>query len=417
MMKILKQDPLLKNTVLYLILSVLVGFIILNLFHIKQIESIYEQHINITNGIVGELLEKYPQEELSIIDSINNINQKSISRGNEFFIKYGYNAKSIFNDENFKSYAIKSIGVFLSISILLILAYILIIKKLFNNILDLILNVSHYIDNFLNNDYKVVTYEEKEGLFMMVTSKLNHLGKKLELEINKLNVEKEDLKSLVTDISHQLKTPLSSIKLYNSILKEDDIKIEERHEFLDRNEKSIVKLHNLIDALVNISRLESGMIEIKPQNSSIKQTVIKAMNACYIKAMDKDISIDLNEFDDLHIPHDIKWTEEAIFNVLENAIKYTKEGGNIDINVSSTINYLRIDIKDNGIGINKDDINNIFKRFYRSNDKYVKKNEGSGVGLYLTRKILEQQGGSIIATKNINGGSTFSLLLQKCETN
>lgn len=154
------------------------------------------------------------------------------------------------------------------------------------------------------------------------------------------------------------------------------------------------------------------MIKIKPECLNIKNTIIKAVNSVYIKAINKNIEINLDKFEDLKINHDEKWTEEAIFNILDNAIKYTDSNGNIDIKISQTINYLRIDIKDNGIGINKDEINNLFKRFYRS--KEAKDIEGSGVGLYLSRKIIEAQGGSIIANKNIDKGSTFSLLLQKC---
>ncbi|MGL5717142.1 MAG: sensor histidine kinase [Paraclostridium sp.] len=109
------------------------------------------------------------------------------------------------------------------------------------------------------------------------------------------------------------------------------------------------------------------------------------------------------------MPHDSKWTEESIFNVLENAVKYTPDNKNVEIEVSHTINFVRVDIKDKGIGIDKSEYNNIFKRFYRSEE--VEEIEGSGVGLYLTRKILEQQGGNIIVSSEKGQGSKFSLFL------
>ncbi|WP_154658895.1 sensor histidine kinase [[Clostridium] dakarense] len=273
-------------------------------------------------------------------------------------------------------------------------------------------NISDYIDNFIKNNYKVEEKLEEDGIFMSLISRTKDLGKKLDIELNKLNNEKENLKSLITDISHQLKTPLASISLYNSILLEDDISKEDRKTFVIQNEESTKKLHNLIDSLVNISRLESSMIKINPECINIKNTIIKAVKSVYIKAINKNIEINLDEFEDLKVNHDKKWTEEAIFNVLDNAIKYTEDNGNIDIKISQTISYLRIDIKDNGIGINKEELNNLFKRFYRG--KEAKDIEGSGVGLYLSRKIVEAQGGSIVASKNIDKGSTFSLLLQKC---
>ena len=174
---------------------------------------------------------------------------------------------------------------------------------------------------------------------------------------------------------------------------------------------SINKLHNLIDSLVNISRLEASMINIKIENKSIKQTLIKAINSTVPKANQKNININIEDVEDIEIPHDTKWTEESIFNVLENAVKYSSENKDINVQVSETINFIRIDIKDNGIGIDKSEYNNIFKRFYRS--EKVDDIEGSGIGLYLSRKILEKQGGNIIVSSQKEQGSKFSLFLTK----
>ena len=122
--------------------------------------------------------------------------------------------------------------------------------------------------------------------------------------------------------------------------------------------------------------------------------------------------MELNEFEDIYVEHDARWSEEAIFNIIENAIKYSTSKSKIYIDVSKTINYVRIDIKDSGIGIKKEDYNEIFKRFYRGSSKEVKSTEGSGVGLYLSRKILEKQGGNIIVKSEIGNGSKFSLFFQ-----
>ena len=192
---------------------------------------------------------------------------------------------------------------------------------------------------------------------------------------------------------------------------EEELDDEDRIEFLKTNEMSINKLHNLIDSLVNISRLEASMINIKIENKSIKQTLIKAINSTVPKANQKNININIEDFEDIEIPHDTKWTEESIFNVLENAVKYSSENKDINVQVSETINFIRIDIKDNGIGIDKSEYNNIFKRFYRS--EKVDDIEGSGIGLYLSRKILEKQGGNIIVSSQKEQGSKFSLFLTK----
>ena len=174
---------------------------------------------------------------------------------------------------------------------------------------------------------------------------------------------------------------------------------------------SINKLHNLIDSLVNISRLEASMINIKKEDKSIKQTLTKAIDSVKAKANLKNIKISVTDFEDKIILHDSKWTEESIFNILENGVKYTHDNGKIEVSLQETINFIRIDIKDNGIGIDKSEFNNIFKRFYRS--EKVEEVEGSGVGLYLSRKIIESQGGNIIVSSKIGQGSKFSLFLTK----
>ena len=161
----------------------------------------------------------------------------------------------------------------------------------------------------------------------------------------------------------------------------------------------------------SVKELEQVFTNIKIENKSIKQTLIKAINSTVPKANQKNININIEDFEDIEIPHDTKWTEESIFNVLENAVKYSSENKDINVQVSETINFIRIDIKDNGIGIDKSEYNNIFKRFYRS--EKVDDIEGSGIGLYLSRKILEKQGGNIIVSSQKEQGSKFSLFLTK----
>ncbi|MBO3443965.1 HAMP domain-containing sensor histidine kinase [Clostridium sp. CCUG 7971] len=411
MINIFRKEPLLKKVTIKISLVFLLSVLILNIFHITQLDKLYKEQINLTENIVGQLALEYPNDEANIVKAIKYKDESIKEKGKNILEKYGYKEDSILSS-NSKAIIYKSVVVFFLVSIISLILNINLLSKFFKEVIKTIENISYYIDNFIKNNYEVEDEFEQDGIFMSLISRIKDLGKKLNNQLYKLNDEKENLKSLVTDISHQLKTPLASISLYNSILLEDDISKEDRKNFVIQNEESTKKLHNLIDSLVNISRLESSMITIKPECKNIKKTIIKAINSIYIKAMDKNIEINLDEFEDININHDQKWTEEAIFNILDNGVKYTKNDGNIDIKISQTINYLRIDIKDNGIGINKEEINNLFKRFYRGKDtKYI---EGSGVGLYLSRKIVEAQGGSIIASKNIDKGSTFSLLLQKC---
>ena len=267
------------------------------------------------------------------------------------------------------------------------------------------------IKDYIDGNYTVHLPQSNEGTIYQLLSSVDQLATMLQAKNDTEQKTKEFLKNTISDISHQLKTPLASLKLYNTLLIEEELDDEDRIEFLKTNEMSINKLHNLIDSLVNISRLEASMINIKIENKSIKQTLIKAINSTVPKANQKNININIEDFEDIEIPHDTKWTEESIFNVLENAVKYSSENKDINVQVSETINFIRIDIKDNGIGIDKSEYNNIFKRFYRS--EKVDDIEGSGIGLYLSRKILEKQGGNIIVSSQKEQGSKFSLFLTK----
>jgi signal transduction histidine kinase len=218
-------------------------------------------------------------------------------------------------------------------------------------------------------------------------------------------------------MSHQLKTPVASLKLSNSLLLENDLSSEEREEFLQKCNEDIDKLEWLVSSLIKMSRLEAGIIEIDMKKSSIKNTIIKAVNGVYIKALNKNIDIDMENLQDDTIEHDLKWTKEALTNILENAVKYTKNGGRIKITTYKLPSLLKMDIEDNGIGIPEKEINNIFKKFYRGNSKEVTEAEGIGVGLYLSRKIIEKQGGSIMVHSRDGEGSRFTVFLQKCYEN
>ena len=257
---------------------------------------------------------------------------------------------------------------------------------------------------------------DEEGIMSQITTGLYQMSRRMDMSLSKLNKEKENIKSLVTDISHQIKTPVSSIKLFNSILIEDKgINESDKMEFLSTVNDEVMKLQWLTDSLIKVSRLEVGMIEIKKENKSIKDTIYQAVESVYIKAAHKSIEINVEPFEEIFAFHDVKWTKEAITNVLENAVKYTEENGNINVSIINMEFYCRIDIEDNGIGIPSKEFNDIFKRFFRGSSKIVQKAEGSGVGLYLTRKILEEQGGNIIVDSILGQGTKFSLFLQKCQ--
>ena len=164
-----------------------------------------------------------------------------------------------------------------------------------------------------------------------------------------------------------------------------------------------------------MSRLEGSMIHLEPQVRSLKKTILGAVNTVIMKAVDKNIELSA-ELEDCYSNHDFRWTQEAMINVLDNAIKYSKPGKKVEIRMRKLTSYVLIEVFDEGIGIPKKDRNKIFQRFYRGEEAREMERDGAGVGLYLARQILEQQGGTI-CVKDRSGilGSCFHIMLPLAE--
>ncbi|MFT8350777.1 sensor histidine kinase [Clostridium saccharoperbutylacetonicum] len=230
----------------------------------------------------------------------------------------------------------------------------------------------------------------------------------LKSQNNRLRKEKGDIQSLISDMSHQLKTPFANLKMYCEFLKSNDISNNEREEFVSIINNQLEKLEFLMESMIKMSRLESGIIALKPKQCSFDDICLGAIKQAYEKAKSKNIEIEFNSMKDITFLIDENWTTEAVFNIIDNGIKYTDPNGKIIITTKRFEMFAMIEIKDNGIGIEEAEINNIFKRFYRG--KNAEKEEGVGIGLYLSRKIVSMQKGFIKVKSEENNGSSFSVM-------
>lgn len=332
---------------------------------------------------------------------------------NYFFINQLQNQEIRINENLIYKFISKSIAIMFLIIILNVFLFVSILKY----IVKKLEKVSFDIDRIMDGDYSTISNIDEEGILSRLESQFAQMSRRLQININDINTEKESVKSLVTDISHQIRTPLASIKMFNSLLIDGGLKKEEEEEFLGRIKDEVDKLEWLANSLVKISLTETGMIQLKKEKEDIKKTILEAINGVYLDALEKNIDINMNDLKSIYIHHDFKWTKEAIFNILDNAVKYTDKGGKISISMEKLETYIKIDIEDNGIGIPSEDIGKVFNRFYRGDSETVKKAEGSGIGLYLARKILEEQGGGVIVSSEKGQGSKFTILLtlQNCQ--
>lgn len=221
--------------------------------------------------------------------------------------------------------------------------------------------------------------------------------------------EKSRLESLVADISHQTRTPMANILLYTQLLEELELTGEGRR-YVSALEEQAQKLHSLIEALVKTSRLETGVLVLRPEAGELKPMLEAAVSQFVPRAAEKSINLSLIPTGAAAV-FDGKWTEEALCNLLDNAIKYTPEGGSVSVQVTAYEMFCRIDVSDTGPGIAEEEQPKIFQRFYRSSA--ARKMEGVGLGLYLVQQIAEGQNGYIKVSSTPGKGTVFSLYLPR----
>lgn len=218
--------------------------------------------------------------------------------------------------------------------------------------------------------------------------------------------EKEVVKGLISDMSHQTRTPLANMKLYMELF-EDEKLSENGRIFLSKMRDQMEKIDFLMQSMVKMSRLETGILQIHKENKNIYETIRHAVSNLVPEAATKKIDLYVNCDENMVIFHDSKWTEEAIYNILDNALKYTDPGGKIHVEAQKQELFYKISISDTGKGIAPERQAEIFTRFYREPEVHDK--PGVGIGLYLARKIAEFQKGYIEVQSEVGKGACFSL--------
>lgn len=265
------------------------------------------------------------------------------------------------------------------------------------------------IDDMLDGAAPPPQIFEEENLFFKINHRLARLYEVLRENRESISKERADLQELISDISHQVKTPIANLQMVNATLLEQPMSEEKRQEFLRAAGAQLDKLDFLMQAMIKTSRLETGVISLDRKVQPLYDTLAAALGGILLNAERKNIHVSVDCPSDIVLAHDRKWTNEALFNILDNAVKYTPAGGDIQVSVQSWELYVKINITDSGKGIVENRQGMIFKRFYREEE--VHDVEGIGIGLYLAREIITMQGGYIKVISAIGHGSTFSVFL------
>ena len=264
--------------------------------------------------------------------------------------------------------------------------------------------IENVLDRFRENDFEAALQLDDEVKQEKIKYQLDALGHYMVLLKEEARLEKEGTKELVSDISHQLKTPVAALDTCFSVLLRENLSEEERKEFQVRCRCALDGLEVLLQSLLQISKMEAGLIQINREKLPLMETIISAVNRVYPNAEAKEIEFVFDYDKALEndcILQDKKWLGEAFINVFDNAIKYSPAGSEVYVRIQKRTDFIRIEIEDNGIGIPKAEYHKIFQRFFRGSLPEVKEENGSGIGLFLSRKIIEQHGGTITVSSNL----------------
>lgn len=294
---------------------------------------------------------------------------------------------------------------FLFLAVLLLAAAVVIGDRL--HLRRQIARLDAMLGRAIRGEFQEETFDESR--LSALETRLAHYLSASAISANRVAEEKETIKALIADISHQTKTPIANLCLYAQLLSELDLP-EEGAAYAAALEAQTQKLRALIEDLIKLSRLETGILSLNPRRAPL-ETVLEESAAQFLpKAEGKQLTLTLTPTEEWAV-FDPKWTGEALCNLLDNAVKYTPSGGRVTLRVQSYALFCRIDVSDTGPGIPEAEQSKIFQRFYRG--AAAQDTEGVGIGLYLVRQIAREQGGYVKVSSRPGEGCTFSLFLPR----
>lgn len=252
---------------------------------------------------------------------------------------------------------------------------------------------SDFLSALIDGEGMIDLSDTKETLPSKTYHQLMRLQSILRESTKKANLERDNIQRLITEIAHQLRTPLLNIKLYTDLLDNPKLPRNEHDQYLNAVLQSEEKLSFLVESFIKMSRLENQLIQIHPDSCNLKETILNAIFQLRHKAENKKISIEFRQSNMIATKHDSNWLGEAIYNIIDNSVKYSPIESRIIISIHKNEMFTQITVRDYGIGIEEGEEANIFQRFYRG--KKATKEEGFGIGLYLSREIILAHGGFI----------------------
>ena len=396
-----------RNLFIYITILLII-IILLAIFAIYYIQKNYKESLyEYTNQVIAKIVEEYPEQEEEIVQNIFLNNQENHENVEDILSKYGFSAENI-DIENTQFEIIYKVIILFSIFFIIatlgvICIYAIYIRKQNQKLKDL----DAYCKEILKGNYIIDLKEQDESDFSKLKNDIYDMTIMLKEKNSLLEKNNKDIEKLIADISHQLKTPLTSLNLINDILY-TDLPEKKKKEFLDSSQKELEKINWLIKTVLNIAKLDSKTLILDKKNENAYYLCLEVKNnfkaMCEINHADIEIVSNKEEM----INCDKKWTIEAMNNIVKNAIEHGAKI--ITIKLEENTMYTKISIRDNGEGIDKEDIGHIFDRFYKAKNS---KESSLGIGLAFCKSIIRNQDGDIRVKSSKKEKDTWTEFVMK----
>lgn len=392
----------------------IIGYFGISLAIDNVVSQIEKNYINQNVSIVGQIVEDNPELEDIVVSIITGNSSDGYEVGKNIMDKYSYNDKmsSEVNPltKDITLLKVKNITIFW-------IVFFVCVFTCFNHfttkILENIKLLTKRAENIVDGKFGGVSpIKFQEGIFSRFNSQFDLMEDRMKNMVEKLKDERITLKNIINDISHQLKTPLAALIMYNDIMLEySSGEDNDMNEFTLLSKEQLGRMNWLISTLLKYARLESNSIAFDKELSSLSDTIYDSISSIRKKAELKSQTINFKLEDEVILVHDRNWMSEAIINIIKNSVEHTSEGGIIDIVLEETPMSVEIIIKDNGKGIPKNKLKKVFERFYK--DENNMNPQSIGIGLALTKSIIEAHDGNIYVDSELGEWTSFHISFLK----
>lgn len=393
-----------KNILVMFLCAFLVPVMVFTGIFLYQ-ENRYKTQLNTdVSYLLGSIREKYP--DVTDEELLSLLRGGSIEEGSEFLQKYGY-----FGDEFFinsaKSFVVSSFVLLLAACLALFIffaaVYFILEKRRKKDITEL----TAYLKEIENGIYSLKISENTEDEISKLSNEIYKITVLLRETAQASEAQTKSLAVYLADISHQIKTPLTSVSIMlDNILEAPDMDEDTKRDFLTEIRRQISLITSLCVTLLRLSKLDSGTVEFTPSKITAGELINAALKNLSVLLDIKNIGILVSGDLDAELFADKKWQTEAISNIIKNAAEHSSENSKITINVENSGLFIKIRIKDEGEGIDQNDLSHIFERFYKAKNSSV---ESFGIGLALAKTVIEKDNGNVYVSSKKGEGSVFTV--------